>query len=69
MKTYMNSLFSLQQENLAEICEFQDPLPYQNKPRIHKQFEDIYIISKRLKSSNLFFIFLKLKEITQSRWS
>lgn len=55
MKTYMNSLFSLQQENLAEICEFQDPLPYQNKPRIHKQFEDIYVISKRLKSSNLFF--------------
>lgn len=55
MKTYMNSLFSLQQENLAEICEFQDPLPYQNKPRIHKQFKDIYIISKRLKSSDLFF--------------
>lgn len=55
MKTYMNSLFSLQHENLAEICEFQDPLPYQNKPRIHKQFKDIYIISKRLKSSDLFF--------------
>lgn len=34
----MKLLFSFQQENLTEIGKFQDPLYYQNKPRIHKQF-------------------------------